>query len=218
MGISVGTVRSNDNDQRITSYSRGVPNWAHIPTAAKIYKTEAEFVAEIKELAYKAATTINKAEKDALAQQVLKLRTEYLSDVAPDRKSMYQSARNAVGKNSSNNTKCRGIGELSLLAFLEQAEGRGNLAKKQFALAGGGMLSCPILTTGGHGVVIEYQGVKILSNTGDVWGYEMTPAEQTKSKQFYSIYWGAYRSVKDNGELIELPSYLEEQSAFDTKA
>lgn len=41
--------------------------------------------------------------------------------------------------NNDSNPKCRGIGELTLLDFLEAADGRGNdLAEKQFALAGGG--------------------------------------------------------------------------------
>lgn len=141
-----------------------------------------------------------------------------MSDVAPDRKSMYQSAKNAMSRNNSSNPKCRGIGELSLLDFLEQSEGHGSLAEKQFALAGGGILTCPILTTGGYGAVIECQGVKVISNTGNGWSYEMTPAELAKKKQFYSIYWREYRAVKGNSELAELPDYLEERSMFDAKA
>lgn len=79
---------------------------------------------------------------------------EYLSDVAPDRKMLYQWAKNAM-KNQNNNPKCKGIGELTLLDFFEAADGRvGNLAEKRFALAGGGILTCPILTTGGYGAVI----------------------------------------------------------------
>lgn len=57
--------------------------------------------------------------------QVLQLRAEYLSDVAPDRKMLYQQAKNAM-KNQNNNPKCRGIGELTLLDFLEAADGRGS--------------------------------------------------------------------------------------------
>ena len=68
--------------------------------------------------------------------QVLRLRAEYLSDVAPDRKRLYQQAKSAM-KNQNTNPKCKGIGELTLLDFLEQAEGKNqNLADKQIALAG----------------------------------------------------------------------------------
>ncbi len=76
-------------------------------------------------------------------------------------------------------------------------------------LAGGGILTCPILTTGGYGVVIECQGVKALSNTGNGWSYEMTPAELAKKNEFYSIYWTEYRSVKNSAgtELSELPDW-----------
>ena len=66
--------------------------------------------------------------------------------------------------------------------FLEKAEGKSsNFAEKQFALAGG-TLNCPILTTGGYGAEIQYQGVTVLSNHGNGWGYEMTPAELAKKR------------------------------------
>ena len=46
------------------------------------------------------------------------------------------------------------IGELTLLDFLEQAEGKNqNLADKQIVLAGGGTLNFTILTSGGYGAV-----------------------------------------------------------------
>lgn len=46
----------------------------------------------------------------------------------------------------------------------------------------------------------------------------MTPAELEKKKQFYSIYWSEYRSVKGNSGLTELPDYIEERGMFDVKA
>jgi uncharacterized ferredoxin-like protein len=59
-----------------------------------------------------------------------------LSEVAPDRKQLYQQAKSAM-KNQNTNPKCKGIGELILLDFLEQAEEKNqNLADKQIALAG----------------------------------------------------------------------------------
>ena len=150
----------------------------------------------------------SKTESEQISRQVLQLRAEYLSDVAPDRKMLYQQAKNAM-KNQNSNPKCRGIRELTLLDFLEAADGRG-----------GGTLTCPILTTGGYGAVIECQGVKALSNTGNGWSYEMTPAELAKKNEFYSIYWAEYRSVKDSAgaELSELPDYLEQKPSFDRKA
>ena len=66
----------------------------------------------------------------------MQLRAEYLSEVAPDRKQLYQQAKSAM-KNQNTNPKCKGIGELILLDFLEQAEEKNqNLAGKQIALAG----------------------------------------------------------------------------------
>ena len=203
-----------------TTTGKGEPNWSYIPSAGKSNKSKAEFTSEIRELAKKAALSTNKTESEYISRQVLQLRAEYLSDVALDRKMLYQQAKNAM-KNQNNNPKCRGIGELTLLDFLEAADGRGSsLAEKMFALAGGGTLTCPILTTGGYGAVIECQGVKALSNTGNGWSYEMTPAELTKKNEFYSIYWTEYRSVKNSAgeELSELPDYLEEKPSFDRKA
>ncbi len=95
--------------------------------------------------------------------------------------------------------------------FLEKAEGKSsNFAEKKFALAVGGTLNCPILTTGGYGAEIQYQGVTVLSNLGNGWGYEMTPAELAKKDEFYSIYWSEYNFVKESGspELREMPDYL----------
>lgn len=218
MSISVSGSVSRIKDVTIATTGKGEPNWSYIPSAGKSNKSKAEFTREIRELAQKAAIAGSKAESEQISRQVLHLRAEYLSDVAPDRKMLYQQAKNAM-KNQNNNPKCRGIGELTLLDFLEAADGRGNgLAEKRFALAGGGTLTCPILTTGGYGAVIECQGVKALSNTGNGWSYEMTPAELVKKNEFYSIYWSEYRSVKGNGELDELPDYLEERNVFDAKA
>ena len=175
-----------------------------------------EFVSEIKELARRAATTTNKTESEYISRQVLSLRAEYLSDVAPDRKQLYEQAKNTI-KKQTGNLKCKGCGELSLLDFLEKAEGKSsNFAEKKFALAGGGTLNCPILTTGGYGAEIRYQGVTVLSNLGNGWGYEMTPAELAKKDEFYSIYWSEYNLVKESGssELREMPDYLDQDRPF----
>lgn len=218
MGVSVSGSVSSIKDITIATTGKGGPNWSYIPSAGKSNKSKAAFISEIRELAQKAAMAGSKTESEQISRQVLQLRAEYLSDVAPNRKMLYQQAKNAM-KNQNNNPKCRGIGELTLLDFLEVADGRGSgLAEKRFALAGGGTLTCPILTTGGYGAVIEYQGVKALSNTGNGWSYEMTPAELAKKNEFYSIYWAEYRSVKGENELAKLLDYLEERPAFDTKA
>ena len=158
-------------------------------------------MSEIKKLAQKAANATDKTEQDSISRQVLQLRAEYLSEVAPDRKQLYQQAKSAM-KNQNTNPKCKGIGELTLLDFLEQAEGKNqNLADKQIALAGGGTLNFTILTSGGYGVQIQSQGVNVLLNTGAGWGYEMTPAELTKKDEFYSIYWKEYNAVKNGMNL-----------------
>ena len=221
MGISLSGIGTVGKEQLISSCSNGEPNWSYIPTKGESSKTQAEFVSEIRELARQAATTTNKTESEYISKQVLCLRAEYLSDVAPDRKQLYEQAKNTI-KKQTGNPKCKGCGELSLLDFLEKTEGKSsNFAEKKFALAGGGTLNCPILTTGGYGAEIQYQGVTVLSNLGNGWGYEMTPAELAKKDEFYSIYWSEYNLVKESGssELREMPDYLnQDRPSFEARA
>ena len=97
MGISLNGAVNSIKNVTIATLGTGQPNWSYIPSAAKQEKTQAEFIAEIKGLARNAATATNKADKDSIDRQLLQLRAEYLSDVSPDRKSLYQSAKNAMG-------------------------------------------------------------------------------------------------------------------------
>ena len=222
MGVSHITKTNTGNAQFITATNSGEPNWSIIPTAGKSSKSKAEFVDEIKELAQKAAMTTNKKELDYIHVKRTQLCAEYMSDVAVDRKMLYQQAKNTI-RNQSGNPKCRGIGELTLVDFLEDAEGKiSNLAEKKFVLAGGGTLTCPILTSGGYGADIYYQGTKVLTylGAGYGWAAERTPAEREKEKEFYEIYFNEYRSVKNGkgAELANLPDYLEDKPTFDKKA
>ena len=60
-----------------------------------------------------------------------------------------------------------------------------------------------------------------LSNLGNGWGYEMTPAELAKKDEFYSIYWSEYNLVKESGssELREMPDYLnQDRPSFEARA
>ena len=116
MSVSVSGSVSSIKDITIATTGKGEPNWSYIPSAGKSNKSKAEFTSEIKELAKKAAVAGSKAESEQISRQVLQLRAEYLSDVAPDRKMLYQQAKNVM-KNQNNNPKCKGIGELTLLFF-----------------------------------------------------------------------------------------------------
>lgn len=222
MGISISSATNSTNTKYSVSLSSGELNWAMIPSARKSNKSQAEFVGEIKELARKAANATSKAELEYIHRQRTELCAEYMSEVSPDRKALYQQAKNAM-KNQSDNPKCQGIGELTLLDFLEAAEEKiSNLAEKKFVLAGGGTLVCPILTGGGHGADIYYQGTKVLTYLGPGYGWacERTSAEREKEKEFYGIYYNEYHSLKNNkgSEPEELPDYLEVKPSFDIKA
>lgn len=200
----------------------GEPDWSIIPSAGKSDKSQAEFIAQIKELAQRAANTTSKAELEYIHRQRTELCAEYISDVSPDRKTLYQQAKNVI-KSQNRNQQCRGIGELSLFDFLETAERKNNnLAEKKFALAGGGTLVCPILTGGGYGADIDYQGTKVLTYLGDGYGWacEKTPAEQEKQREFYGIYFDEYHTQKNaqGSEVEERPEDWEEKPSFDRKA
>ena len=222
MGISHISNTNSGKTQYATATINGEPNWSIIPTAGKSNKSKAEFVNEIKELARKDATTTNKKELDYIHLKRTQLCAEYMSDVALDRKILYQQAKNAI-RNQSGSKNCLGSGEITLVDYLEDAEGKiSNLAEKKFALAGGGILTCPILTGQGYGADIYYQGTKVLTylGVGFGWAAERTPAEREKEKEFYEIYFNEYRSVKNGKgtELTELPDYLEDKPTFDQKA
>ena len=167
-----------------------------------------------------AAEKIQSTKIESLSELDLDTYTQELME-ADDGIQLYEQAKNTM-KNQGSNQKCKGCGELTLLDFLEKAEGKNSdFAEKQFVLAGGGTLNCPILTSGGYGAEIQYQGVKVLSNLGNGWGYEMTPAELAKKDEFYSIYWSEYNSVKENGssELREMPDYLDQdRPSFEARA
>ncbi|GFI42984.1 hypothetical protein IMSAGC018_00648 [Lachnospiraceae bacterium] len=216
MGISALSTANSANTKYHMSLGGRGPDWSIIPSSGKSSKSKAEFTDEIKELARKAAETTSKKELEYIHSQRTKLCAEYMSDVSPDRKALYRQAENAL-KGQGGNPKCHGSGELTLLDFLEAAEGRTeSLAEKKFTLA------CPILTSGGYGADIYYQGTKVLTYLGSGYGWacERTPAEREKEREFYGIYFNEYRSLK-NGQgagLEELPDYLEEKPSFDRKA
>ena len=222
MGISaLNTANSANTKYHMSLGGRG-PDWSIIPSSGKSSKSKAEFTDEIKELARKAAETTSKKELEYIHSQRTKLCAEYMSDVSPDRKALYRQAENAL-KGQGGNPKCHGSGELTLLDFLEAAEGRTeSLAEKKFTLAGGGTLACPILTSGGYGADIYYQGTKVLTYLGSGYGWacERTPAEREKEREFYGIYFNEYRSLKNGkgDELEALPDYLEDKPSFDRKA
>ena len=222
MGISALSTANYANTKYHMSLSGRGPDWSIIPSSGKSSKSKAEFTDEIKELARKAAETTSKKELEYIHSQRTKLCAEYMSDVSPDRKALYRQAENAL-KGQGGNPKCHGSGELTLLDFLEAAEGRTeSLAEKKFTLAGGGTLACPILTSGGYGADIYYQGTKVLTYLGSGYGWacERTPAEREKEREFYGIYFNEYRSLKNGkgDELEALPDYLEDKPSFDRKA
>ena len=107
MGIFFSSIGTVGGERLITSGSNGEPNWSYIPSKGKSTKTQTEFVSEIKKLAQKAANATDKTEQDSISRQVLQLRAEYLSEVAPDRKQLYQQAKSAM-KNQNTNPKCKG--------------------------------------------------------------------------------------------------------------
>lgn len=148
MGISALSMANYANTKYHMSLSGRGPDWSIISSSGKSSKSKAEFTDEIKELAWRAANTTNKAELEYIHRRRTELCAEYMSDVSPDRKALYRQAENAL-KEQGSNPKCKGSGELTLFDFLEAADGRmDDLAEKKFALAGGGTGSIAGLSGG----------------------------------------------------------------------
>ena len=199
----------------------GEPNWSLVPSAGRCKKSKDKLVSEIKEIASRAAIAGSGTEKEQINRQVLKLRADYLSDVAPDRKSLYHQAENALKWQSRKvKSKQMAMGEVSLLYFLDRSANNKSLSGKITALAGGATLTCPIMTDGGCGAVIEKEGVKVLLYSGAGWGYEMTPAELQKKDEFYAIYNKALRETPNSltEHMREVPDYLDDRPVFDCLA
>ncbi len=166
MGVTLSGLGSLIKESMNTTRSNGEPDWTRIPTKSKSTRTAKEFCSAIKELARKAATVADQNESYYISNQVLHLRVEYLSEVSPDRKHLYKEAKATIN-HYSGNPKCKGVGELSLFAFLKKAKSKSRtLATEKFALASGGALRFTILSTGGYGAEILYQGTCVLLDTG----------------------------------------------------
>ena len=116
MEIAISSATSSANTKNSISLQSGEPDWSMIPSAKKSNKTQAEFVDEIKELARKAANTTSKAELENIHRQRTSLCAEYMSDVSPNRKALYQQAKNAV-KSSNHNPNVRGLVNCRCLIF-----------------------------------------------------------------------------------------------------
>ena len=191
MGISVSSTLNSANTKHSMSLSSRGPDWSLIPSAGKSNKSKAEFADEIKELARRAAETTSKKELEYIHSQRARLCAEYISDVSPDRRALYRQAENSL-KRQNGNPKCHGSGELTLLDFLEAAEGKTeNLAEKKFALAGGGTLTY---------------------SAGVGWHEKESKAETQVHGALKAAYYDAYHAARQeiNG--------MEVQGGFDARA
>lgn len=224
MGISLSRVMDSPIAKYSASVRSGEPDWAIIPSAKKSNKSQEEFVNEIKALARADANTASEKESESIHRKRTELCAEYVSDVSPDRKALYQQAKNVIKSQCNSNSKrYSGIGDLNLFDYLYTKDGKDNdFAEKKFALAGGGTLVRPILTEGGYGADIYDQGTQVLSYVGLKygWSYEATPAEQEKQKEFYGIYYNEYHAVKNSkeSEPEERSNYSKGNSSIDLRA
>ena len=210
-------LESINTNKTVITTNNGTPNWAYIPSAGRCKKTKEQLVSEIKDLANRVAHANNGKETEQLNREVLKLQADYLSDVSPDRRGLYQQAENAIRSQSKNLKGIKhGLGEMTLLYFLEYVDKSQNLSEKSISLACGATLTFPILTTGGYGAVIERGGVQLLAGSDVGWSYQMTPAELKKKDEFYAIYNSAVKNARKEieEELRNLQDYLEDKPMF----
>lgn len=213
-------IMANTISGKMTVSSATTPDWSVIPSKGMAKRSDSEIIEDIKKLASEQAKTHDADRLKQIDDKKIKLRAEYISDVSPDRRSLYRQAENTARKQGLS-AKTRAIGgKDTLLYFLDMADGLNtdkDLASKRFSLSGGAYVTFPALTTGGFGINVYSQGKNVLSNLGDGWTYEMTPEEWNKGQKFYSIYNSTLKTVSDDHAdgMVTADGIIPEQSRFD---
>lgn len=180
---------TTENNTRSTS---GIsPDWSVIPSSGMNRRSDQEIISDIKRLASVQLNTSDKTELKLINDQKIKLQAEYISDVSPDRKSLYREAKKTIKKEGLSE-KSQAVGEKGTLLYYLNRDSRTNtdkdLASKRFPVSGGAYVNFPALTTGGYGVNVFFQGKRVLSNLGNGWAYEMTQDEWKKGQEFNALY------------------------------
>ena len=133
-------IMANTISGKMTVSSATTPDWSVIPSKGMAKRSDSEIIEDIKKLASEQAKTHDADRLKQIDDKKIKLRAEYISDVSPDRRSLYRQAENTARKQGLS-AKTRAIGGRdTLLYFLDRADGLNtdkDLASKRFSLSGG---------------------------------------------------------------------------------
>lgn len=196
----------------VTNRNLQEPDWGFIPTKGMETLSKQEMDARIKELAQKMARETDDDEIRRMKDEYACLMGQYMSPASPDRKSLYEQAKNTVKKISSGvGTEDEPIGSKTLVDYLNERDGiqgpRGRRHKHKYELSSGGLQAIPD-PIGGHAFELYAHGVSesVMSAYSGKWVYTPTEAEMKLSGEFARKYDAVYRATKqelENGSNIQ---------------
>lgn len=159
------------------------PDWRTIPTKGGRTLSDEEMVEQIKVLAQREAMmrhTKNYEQSDSIARIKQYLSTQYISDVSPDRKALYEQAKKISQRGEQEQSKYPlSFTLVDIMCDLDKVEGFNN---------NHGTLTTSYTTGYGEDYELNIGEQCLLSTSRGVWQYHSTPLEEMKREEFYKIY------------------------------
>lgn len=166
------------------------PDWTEIPSKTEKFSQEA-MQKKIEALATKACEASSVAEKKAVNEEVLKLKTEYVSQASPDRKGLYSKAQKVID-NYNQRQKIISSNTSSLAYIFKDTD----IANKKFALSNQGYVTATSFANGYNYHITTKDGNEVMKTVGGEWSYTMTTEEAEKQNEFFEKYAEAMNSIK----------------------
>ena len=159
------------------------PDWRTIPTKGGRTLSDEEMLEQIKSVAQREAMmkhTNNYEQSDSIARIKQYLSTQYISDVSPDRKALYEQAKKISQQGEQEQSKYPLFFTLvDIMCDLDKVEGFTN---------NDGTLTTSYTTGYGEDYELNNGEQCVLSTSRGVWQYHPTPLESMKREEFYKIY------------------------------
>lgn len=159
------------------------PDWRTIPTKGGRTLSDEEMLEQIKSVAQREALmrhTNNYEQSDSIARIKQYLSTQYISDVSPDRKALYEQAKKISQQGEQEQSKYPlSFTLVDIMCDLDKIEGFNN---------NHGTLTTSYTTGYGEDYELNIGEQCVLSTSRGIWQYHSTPLEGMKREEFYKIY------------------------------
>lgn len=159
------------------------PDWRTIPTKGGRTLSNEEMLEQMKMLAQREAMmrhTNNYEQSSSIARTKQYLSTQYISDVSPDRKALYEQAKKISQQGEQEQSKYPlSFTLVDIMCDLDKIEGSNNNS---------GTLTTSYTTGYGEDYELNIGDQCVLSTSRGVWQYHSTPLEEMKREEFYKIY------------------------------